>query len=81
MLDFQGIAGMASKIVTCKLQLDEGATKIAEAVAAMLESQGRPSNIDAIVSNAVRIAYGNRVSELVKDAGGAVASDYIGAQS
>ena len=68
---------MASKVVTCKLQLDESATRIAEAVAAMLESQGRPSDIDAIVSNAVRIAYGARVSELVKDAGGAVASDFL----
>ena len=74
----RGTNGMASKIVTCKLQLDESATKIAEAVAAMLESQGRPSNIDAIVSNAVRIAYGARVSELIKDAGGAVAGDFVG---
>lgn len=68
---------MASKIVTCKLQLDENATRIAEPVAAMLESQGRPSDIHGIVSNAVRIAYGDRVSELVKDAGGVSASDLI----
>jgi len=69
---------MASKVVTCNLQLDANATRIAEAVAAMLESQGRPSDIDGIVSNAVRIAYGARVSELVKDAGGAVVSDLVG---
>ena len=60
---------MASKIVTCNLQLDADATRIAEAVAAMLESQGQKSEIDAIVSNAVRIAYGERVAELTKDAG------------
>ncbi len=72
------MAAMASKIVTCKLQLDEDATRIAEAAAAMLKSQGRPSDIDAIVSNAVRIAYGTRVSELVKDAGGMTVSDLVG---
>lgn len=68
---------MASKVVTCNLQLDANATQIAETVSAMLESQGRPSSIDAIVSNAVRIAYGARVSELVRDAGGAVAGDFM----
>ena len=68
---------MASKVVTCKLQLDETATRIAETVAAMLEAQGRPTDIDAIVSNAVRIAYGNRVSELVNDAKGFEVSDFV----
>ena len=60
---------MASKVVTCNVRLDAEATKIAESVAAMLEAQGRSSDIDAIVSNAVRIAYGTRVADLVKDAG------------
>ena len=59
---------MASKVVTCNLQLDEDATRIAETVAAMLNAQGDASNIDAIVLNAVRIAYGERVKELVKAA-------------
>ena len=59
---------MASKVVTCKLELDADATRIAEAVAAMLSAQGHPSEIDAIVSNAVRIAFGERVAELTKDA-------------
>lgn len=70
---------MASKVVTCKLQLDEEATRIAEAVAAMLDAQGRPSGIDAIVSNAVRIAYGKRVAELTLDAGGTTVADYVSA--
>ena len=70
---------MASKVVTCNLQLDADATRIAETVAAMLEAQGKPSEIDAIVSNAVRIAYGKRVDELVKDAGPTHAAGVIGA--
>lgn len=60
---------MASKVVTCTVQLDADATRTAETVAAMLEAQGRESDIDEIVSNAVRIAYGQRVVDLVKDAG------------
>ena len=68
---------MASKIVTCKLQLDEEATQIAETVSAMLEAQGRASSIDDIVSNAVRIAYGKRVADLVKDAKSFDVRDYV----
>ncbi len=59
---------MASKLVTCNVQLDSDATRIAEAVGAMLEAQGKATDIDGIVSNAVRIAYGERVAELTKDA-------------
>ena len=69
---------MASKIVTCKVELDSDATRIAETVAAMLEAQGRPSEIDAIVSNAVRIAYRERVSALVRDAGEWDVSEVVG---
>ena len=68
---------MASKVVTCKLQLDEEATRIAEAVAAMLKAQGRDSSIDGIVSNAVRIAYGQRVADLTNDARPLTVGDYI----
>lgn len=68
---------MASKVVTCKLQLDEEATRIAEAVAAMLEAQGQPSSIDGIVSNAVRLAYGQRITDLTNDARTTTAEDYV----
>ena len=69
---------MASRIVTCKLQLDADATQIAETVAAMLAAQGQRSDIDSIVSNAVRIAYGDRVAELVKDAKAFDAREMVG---
>ena len=68
---------MASKITTCQLQLDQSATRIAETVAAMLEAQGRPESIDSIVSNAVRIAYGDRIKSIVKDASPPKVSDYV----
>lgn len=61
---------MASKIVTCSVELDANATRIAEAVAAVLASQGDDPDLDKIVSNAVRLAYGDRVSDLVKSGGG-----------
>ena len=67
---------MARKVVTYKLQLDEQATRIAETVAAMLEAQGRPSDIDRIVSNAVRIGYGDRVAALVEHTKGFDIDDY-----
>ena len=67
---------MASKIVTCNLQLDEDATRIAGTVAAMLEAQGNPETIDNIVSNAVRLAYGKRIESLVGDARSPKASDF-----
>ena len=72
---------MASKIVTCSLHLDADATRIVETVAAMLDAQGKPSEIDAIVSNAVRIAYGERVDALVKDAGPQHGAKVIGTLS
>ena len=67
---------MASKVVTCNLQLDENATQIAETVAAMLEAQGHPATIDNIVSNAVRLAYGKRIESLVGDARSLKVSDF-----
>lgn len=68
---------MASDVVTCQSQLDADATRIAKTVKAMLASQDRPSSIDDIVSNAVRIAYGKRVEELIVDAGGTLARDVV----
>ena len=68
---------MASKVVTCNLHLDADATRIAETVAAMLEAQGNPETIDNIVSNAVRLAYGERIASLVGDARSFKASDFI----
>ena len=69
---------MASKVVTCNLQLDEEATRIAETVAAMLEAQGHPETIDNIVSNAVRLAYGERIAALVGDARTPNVSNFVG---
>lgn len=57
---------MASKITMCKVDLDADATRIVETVAAMLTAQGQVANIDHIVSNAVRVAYGDQVRDLVK---------------
>ncbi len=59
---------MASRRVTLNVNLDESATQIVETVAAMLGAQNEESNMDGIVSNAIRIAYGDKVQELVKDA-------------
>lgn len=68
---------MATRVVACQRQPDKEATRIAEADAAMLEAQGRPSDIDGIVSNAVRIAYGKRVADLTDDAGSVTLADFI----
>ncbi len=68
---------MASKIVTCNLELDADATRIAETVAAMLKAQGNPETIDNIVSNAVRLAYGERIASLVGDARSLKPGDFV----
>lgn len=59
---------MASRIVTYGVKLDENATQVVESVAAMLKAQNEEASIDAIVSNAVRIAYGEKVRDLTKAA-------------
>lgn len=59
---------MASKNVTCNIELDAEATRIAETVSAMLEGQSDSVSLDLIVSNAVRIAYEEPIKELVKAA-------------
>ncbi len=59
---------MAAKISQYTLTLDAEASRNADAVLALAQTHGTRTSIEDIASNAIRLAYGDKVTAIVRDA-------------